>query len=40
VAYGELIAGELGFGAVEVGTIGPELGAIVIVGTDDTTVGT
>jgi LCP family protein required for cell wall assembly len=40
VAYGELIAGELGFGIVEVGTIGPDLGAVVIVGTDDTTAGT
>mgnify|MGYP001811753656 FL=1 len=40
VAYGELIAGELGFGVVEVGTIGPDLGAVVIVGTDDTTAGT
>lgn len=39
VAYGELIAGELGFGVVEVGTIGPDLGAIVIVGSDDTTAG-
>ena len=39
VAYGELIAGELGFGVVEVGTIGPELGAVVIVGDDDTTAG-
>ena len=37
VAYGELIAGELGFGVVEVGTIGPDLGAIVIVGRDDDT---
>ena len=37
VAYGELIAGELGFGGVEVGTIGPDLGAIVIVGRDDDT---
>ena len=39
VAFGELIAGELGFGVVEVGTIGPELGAVVIVGSDDTTAG-
>lgn len=37
VAFGELIAGELGFGVVEVGTIGPDLGAIVIVGKDDDT---
>jgi hypothetical protein len=37
VAFGEFIAGELGFGVVEVGTIGPDLGAIVIVGKDDDT---
>ncbi len=39
VAFGELIAGDLGFGTVEVGTIGPDLGAVVIVGDDDTTAG-
>ncbi len=39
VAFGELIAGELGFGVVEVGTIDPVLGAVVIVGSDDTTAG-
>jgi LCP family protein required for cell wall assembly len=40
IAFGELIAGELGFGVVEVGSIGPNLGAVVIVGRDDTTAGT
>ena len=38
-AYGELIAGELGFGVVEIGSIDPMLGAVVIVGNDDTTAG-
>lgn len=38
-AYGELIAGELGFGVVEIGSIDPALGAVVIVGNDDTTAG-
>ncbi|HEY5651392.1 MAG TPA: LCP family protein [Acidimicrobiia bacterium] len=37
MAFGELIAGELGYGEVEIGTIGPDLGAVVIVGRDDTT---
>jgi LCP family protein required for cell wall assembly len=40
IAFGELIAGELGYGAVEIGSIGPDLGAVVIVGRDDTTAGT
>lgn len=39
ISYGELIAGELGYGVVEIGSIGSELGAVVIVGDDDTTAG-
>ena len=37
IAFGELIAGELGFGVVEIGSIGTELGAVVITGRNDTT---
>lgn len=35
IAFGELIAGELGYGVVEVGSIDSHLGALVIVGLDD-----